>query len=65
MNLDCSPQDSYTEATQSKMVEQAAFTGTQRALASFFGASQLDNSTERIDELPQRRKGLGLWRYGQ
>lgn len=56
MSLDFSSQDSYTEATQSKTVEQAAFAGTQRALASFFGASQLENSTDWMDELPQRRE---------
>ena len=56
MSLDFSPQDSYTEATQSKMIEQAAFAGAQRALASFFGASQLENSTDWMDELPQRRE---------
>ena len=54
MSLDFSSQDSYTEATQSKTVEQAAFAGTQRALASFFGSSQLENSTDWKDELLQR-----------
>lgn len=56
MSLDFSSPDPYTEATQSKMIEQAAFAGTQRALASFFGASQLENSTDWMNELPQRRE---------